>query len=72
MYTCSVGDLLLINPAFHELDILDGVSVVCVCNMNVAIWSLKNSWIAVLHVSRMECSVTWFWLNILLKHYDHQ
>ena len=52
---------LLINPAFHELDILDGVPVVCVCHMDVAIRSLEHCRIAVLHMS----TVTWFGLNVL-------
>ena len=58
---------LLINPAFHEFDVLDGVSVVCVCHMDVAIWSLEHSGLAVLHVS----TVAWFGLNVLsmMTHY---
>ena len=33
----SQSIFLVINPAFHELDILDGLSVVCERNMDVAI-----------------------------------
>jgi len=60
------------NPVFLESNVLDGFSVICIWNMDVAIWRLQNWRVAIFWATGASLKITRMWpcLPTILREGD--